>query len=232
MNVNLAPVLDVYRTAGDFDDQLQRSYSNNPARVAQLGAAFITAQQAAGRGRHRQALPGPRRRHDGHEHRHAPGEARPAARHAARRRRGALPGGHRRGREARHGALGDLPGAGSRNGRPACRRSWWAASCAAASDFTRRDHHRRPRAPTRCAPSAPSRARAVLAAGAGMDLLLCAGKRADEGSGAAGALAAALAGRPARPRRLSGGRDARAGAARQPVALMAAPRRPRRVRPG
>jgi beta-N-acetylhexosaminidase len=48
MNVNLAPVLDVYRQPGDFDDQYQRSYSMNPAIVAQLGAGFITAQQRAG----------------------------------------------------------------------------------------------------------------------------------------------------------------------------------------
>jgi beta-N-acetylhexosaminidase len=48
INVNLAPVLDVYRTPGDFDDQFQRSYSTNPAVVGELGAAFITAQQRAG----------------------------------------------------------------------------------------------------------------------------------------------------------------------------------------
>jgi beta-N-acetylhexosaminidase len=48
MNVNLAPVLDVYRTPGDFDDQFQRSYSSSPAAVARLGADFITAQQRAG----------------------------------------------------------------------------------------------------------------------------------------------------------------------------------------
>jgi beta-N-acetylhexosaminidase len=48
MNVNLAPVLDVYRSPDDFDDQFQRSYSTNPDVVAQLGAAFITAQEAQG----------------------------------------------------------------------------------------------------------------------------------------------------------------------------------------
>jgi beta-N-acetylhexosaminidase len=48
MNVNLAPVLDVYRSPDDFDDQFQRSYSMDPDVVAQLGAAFITAQQAQG----------------------------------------------------------------------------------------------------------------------------------------------------------------------------------------
>ena len=45
VNVNLAPVLDVYRRAGNFIDEFQRSYSSNPATVARLGAAFIGAQQ-------------------------------------------------------------------------------------------------------------------------------------------------------------------------------------------
>jgi beta-N-acetylhexosaminidase len=48
MNVNLAPVLDVYRQAGDFDDQFQRSYSMNPQVVSEAGAAFVRAQQAGG----------------------------------------------------------------------------------------------------------------------------------------------------------------------------------------
>jgi beta-N-acetylhexosaminidase len=48
MNVNLAPVLDVYRQPGDFDDQYGRSYSTNPEVVARLGADFITAQQRQG----------------------------------------------------------------------------------------------------------------------------------------------------------------------------------------
>jgi len=48
MNVNLAPVLDVYRFPGDFDDQFQRSYSSNPRVVSRLGANFVKAQQAAG----------------------------------------------------------------------------------------------------------------------------------------------------------------------------------------
>jgi beta-N-acetylhexosaminidase len=46
MNVNLAPVLDVYRKGGDFDDQFQRSYSENPAVVSALGANMIKALQA------------------------------------------------------------------------------------------------------------------------------------------------------------------------------------------
>jgi len=48
MNVNLAPVLDVYRQPGDFDDQNGRSYSTNPGAVSLLGADFITAQQRGG----------------------------------------------------------------------------------------------------------------------------------------------------------------------------------------
>lgn len=45
VNVNLAPVLDVYRRAGNFIDEFQRSYSSNPGTVARLGQAFIGAQQ-------------------------------------------------------------------------------------------------------------------------------------------------------------------------------------------
>jgi beta-N-acetylhexosaminidase len=48
MNVNLAPVLDVYRKAGDFDDQYGRSYSKSPSVVSELGADFIKAQQHVG----------------------------------------------------------------------------------------------------------------------------------------------------------------------------------------
>jgi beta-N-acetylhexosaminidase len=48
LNVNLAPVLDVYRAPGDFDDQFGRSYSMNPRVVATLGADFIRSQQATG----------------------------------------------------------------------------------------------------------------------------------------------------------------------------------------
>ena len=48
LNVNLAPVIDVYRAPGDFDDRYQRSYSMNPQVVANLGADFITAQQGGG----------------------------------------------------------------------------------------------------------------------------------------------------------------------------------------
>ncbi len=48
LNVNLAPVLDVYHAPGDFTDRYQRSYSSRPAAAAACGKAFITAQQRAG----------------------------------------------------------------------------------------------------------------------------------------------------------------------------------------
>lgn len=48
LNVDLAPVLDVYRQPGDFDDQYQRSYSMSASVVAAAGAAFIRALQAGG----------------------------------------------------------------------------------------------------------------------------------------------------------------------------------------
>jgi beta-N-acetylhexosaminidase len=48
LNVNLAPVLDVYRAAGNFIDQYGRSYSRRPGLVARLGADFVRNQQGSG----------------------------------------------------------------------------------------------------------------------------------------------------------------------------------------
>ena len=48
LNVNLAPVLDVYDVPGNFIDRSERSYSSDPAVVSALGSAFVTAQQEAG----------------------------------------------------------------------------------------------------------------------------------------------------------------------------------------
>jgi beta-N-acetylhexosaminidase len=48
MNVNLAPVLDVYDTSGNFIDRYGRSYSSDPHAIATLGTDFLTAQQRAG----------------------------------------------------------------------------------------------------------------------------------------------------------------------------------------
>ena len=48
LNVNLAPVLDVFAVPGNFIDSAQRSYSSDPAVVGAAGASFITAQQQGG----------------------------------------------------------------------------------------------------------------------------------------------------------------------------------------
>jgi beta-glucosidase-like glycosyl hydrolase len=48
VNGNLAPVLDVFREAGDFTDAYERSFGNTSALVNECGSAFITSQQAAG----------------------------------------------------------------------------------------------------------------------------------------------------------------------------------------
>lgn len=48
MNLNLAPVEDVYRVEGNFDDRFGRSYSSDPVVCGTLGAAFVRAQQATG----------------------------------------------------------------------------------------------------------------------------------------------------------------------------------------
>ncbi|MGH2914839.1 MAG: glycoside hydrolase family 3 N-terminal domain-containing protein [Solirubrobacteraceae bacterium] len=48
INVNLTPVLDVYRSAGDFIDRYQRSYSRSALAVGTLGSAFVAAQQRTG----------------------------------------------------------------------------------------------------------------------------------------------------------------------------------------
>jgi beta-N-acetylhexosaminidase len=48
MNVNLAPVLDVFRQAGNFIDEFGRSYSSDPRIVTECGRAMVAAQQATG----------------------------------------------------------------------------------------------------------------------------------------------------------------------------------------
>jgi beta-N-acetylhexosaminidase len=47
LDVNLAPVLDVYRQPGNFIAHLGRSFSSNPVTVAKLGADYATAEQRA-----------------------------------------------------------------------------------------------------------------------------------------------------------------------------------------
>ncbi len=47
-NVNLGPVLDVARPAGGFIDDARRSFGTDPELVGRLGAAFVDAQQKTG----------------------------------------------------------------------------------------------------------------------------------------------------------------------------------------
>ncbi|MFI2610503.1 glycoside hydrolase family 3 N-terminal domain-containing protein [Kitasatospora sp. NPDC018619] len=48
LNLNLAPVLDVYDKPDNFIDHYERSYGQDPAAVAELGSAFLSAQQGLG----------------------------------------------------------------------------------------------------------------------------------------------------------------------------------------
>ncbi|RKT08854.1 beta-N-acetylhexosaminidase [Streptomyces sp. 1114.5] len=48
LNLNLAPVLDVFDTPDNFIDHSERSYSQDPSAVGQLGTAFLAAQQGLG----------------------------------------------------------------------------------------------------------------------------------------------------------------------------------------
>ncbi len=48
LNLNLAPVLGVYRTPNDFLDEFGRSYSQNASVVSTAAAAFISGQRSSG----------------------------------------------------------------------------------------------------------------------------------------------------------------------------------------
>ncbi|KAF3482013.1 glycosyl hydrolase family 3 N terminal domain-containing protein [Arthroderma uncinatum] len=48
INANLAPVLDIYREQGNFIDEFGRSFGNNAELVSECGAAFAISQSRAG----------------------------------------------------------------------------------------------------------------------------------------------------------------------------------------
>ncbi|MFE6865780.1 glycoside hydrolase family 3 N-terminal domain-containing protein [Kitasatospora sp. NPDC057692] len=48
LNLNLAPVLDVFDTPDNFIDHFERSFGSKPEAVAELGSAFLVAQQKLG----------------------------------------------------------------------------------------------------------------------------------------------------------------------------------------
>jgi beta-N-acetylhexosaminidase len=48
LDVNLGPVLDVFRQAGNFIDEFGRSFSSDAGQAGRMGRAFVGAQQADG----------------------------------------------------------------------------------------------------------------------------------------------------------------------------------------
>jgi len=48
MNLNLAPVLDVFRQPGNFIDEFGRSFSSNSSVAARLGTSYAKAEQKHG----------------------------------------------------------------------------------------------------------------------------------------------------------------------------------------
>ncbi len=71
VNVNLAPVLDVFRTSGNFIDEFQRSYSRRASTVGRPRRRLHLCPAASRRGRHGQAFP--RSGRGGPESEHRPG---------------------------------------------------------------------------------------------------------------------------------------------------------------
>ena len=112
MNVNLAPVLDVYYKSGNFIDEFQRSYSSRASTVSTCGKAFITAQQRTGVAATAKHFPGLGSATTSQNTDIRPVTLQRVAVRPARQGRGALPGGHRRRGQADHGVLGRVPGPG------------------------------------------------------------------------------------------------------------------------
>ena len=94
-------------------------------------------------------------------------------------------------RQAGHGLLGGLPGAGRQATRPACRPPSSARSCAAGTRFAGVTITDALEAGALSAFGTTGQ-RAVTAAGAGMDLILCSARDASQGEAATAALASAL----------------------------------------
>ena len=187
MNVNLAPVLDVYRQAGNFDDQFGRSYSKNPhCRVGSGRRLHQGAADRRGRG-HGQALPRPRGR-DGQSR--TPTRAGDAERAAGQLRstdespyKAAIAAGVKLIMVSwavypalDHGPPGSRPTSSRASSAPARLHGVTITDALEAGAL-------RSSARPRTAP--------LLAAQAGMDLLLCAAQNVTQGEQASGELAAA-----------------------------------------
>ncbi|KAM5344435.1 hypothetical protein ACJ41O_012971 [Fusarium nematophilum] len=57
-NVNLAPVLDVFSDEGNFIDEFDRSYSSTPDKVSEAGVAFVKGMRNSGVGAVAKHFPG------------------------------------------------------------------------------------------------------------------------------------------------------------------------------
>ncbi len=190
LDVNLAPVLDVYRTQGNFIDQYGRSYSGSPSEAARLGSAFIGAQQGTGVAATAKHFPGLGAAATSEDTDTAPVTLNVSL-HDLR-------------------SVDELPYRSAIKARVRLVMVSWATYPALDPDHpaglsqTVVQRELRGRLGyvgvtiSDALEAGALRAyggtsnRAVLAAGAGVDLLLCAAQRVDEGSTAAGALAAAL----------------------------------------
>jgi beta-N-acetylhexosaminidase len=190
MNVNLAPVLDVFRTPGDFIDEFGRSYGMDAREVARLGRAFVGAQQRTGVAATAKHFPGL-----GAATRSQNTDLRPVTLHVPL---------------ARLRAVDELPYASAISGGVRLVMVSWALYPALdrrrpaglSSRIVRTELRRRLGftgvTVTDALGAGALRAfggtakRAVLAAGAGMDLILCASQDVGEGDAAVGALANAL----------------------------------------
>ena len=189
MNVNLAPVLDVFYKAGNFIDQYDRSYSNKAPMVTACGKAFITAQQNTGVAATAKHFPGLGSATEAQDTDSGPVTLTCRCRTSVQGR-GALPGGDRGRGSAHHGVVDDYPALdpaypaglsttviqGELRGRLVYRGVTItdALEAGALAAF-----------------GTPAQ-RAVLAAQAGMDLILCAARDVTQGQDATAGLASAL----------------------------------------
>jgi beta-N-acetylhexosaminidase len=190
MNVNLAPGLDVYRKPGNFIDQYGRSYSNNPQTVAQLGSDFIGAQQRTGVAATAKHFPG-----QGAAATNQDTDSRPVTLHVSKHNlrtidelpyRSAIPAGVKLVMVswAIYPALDPTRPAGLSStvvrGELRSRLGFKGVTITDALEAGALE------------PYGSTANRAVLAAGAGMDLLLCASQSVSQGTAAVTALAGAL----------------------------------------
>ena len=217
MNVNLAPVLDVYRVAGDFIDQYRTLLQRRPADRGGARRRLHHGPAADRRGRHRQTLSRPRGGGHGAEHRRATGDAercrwppcgpsmscRTAPRSAPGCASSWSPG-----RSIQRSMQLDLP-ASPRPSSQGELRTRLGFTGVTITDALGAGALR---------PFGTIADRAVLAAGAGMDLLLCASQ--SQASAAAQRVSRGAEQRSARQRCLQGLCRAGSGPAHQPGSLI------------